>query len=449
MMLEEYLHRRQQVLAAIGPSTTSGKGNVAIVQGAPKESSHVRFRQHNDLMYLCPIETPHAYLVLDGRDNSSHLFLPYQPALRGEHEGKLISASDPDEAARVTGVNAVHGLDELSTYLEGVRHLYTPLRSGEGAMQSWDTLQRAQQERTSDPWDGRQDRMRRFVQLLKERLPFAEICDLAPVLDKLRLVKSKAEIELLRVAGRLSALGLIEAMRATRPGVMEYQIDALMRYVYLHHGAMDVSYRAIIAGGKNAWYGHYNANDAPLEDGDLVLVDCGPDYHYYASDIGRMWPVNGVYDDTQRQLYGFMVAYHKAFLRQLRPGVTAEQVSSEVASEMAEVVAKTRFIKPIYEEAAQRALAFPYHLSHPVGMSVHDVGHYRGQILRPGIVLTVDPQMIIPEERRYVRVEDTVVITETGIENFTVEAPLELDDVEAKMRNHVSINPLANFSKDL
>lgn len=180
-----------------------------------------------------------------------------------------------------------------------------------------------------------------------------------------------------------------------------------------------------------------------------MLVDCGPDYHYYASDIGRMWPVNGVYDDTQRQLYGFMVAYHKAFLRQLRPGVTAEQVSSEVASEMAEVVAKTRFIKPIYEEAAQRALAFPYHLSHPVGMSVHDVGHYRGQILRPGIVLTVDPQMIIPEERRYVRVEDTVVITETGIENFTVEAPLELDDVEAKMRNHVSINPLANFSKDL
>jgi Xaa-Pro aminopeptidase len=449
MVLDEYRRRREKVLAALRPETKHAERTVALVQGAPKESSHVRFRQVNDMMYLCPIETPHAYLILDPGDDSSHLFLPYHSVEQRERDAPLLNASDPDAAVRATGVNAVHGLDELSTYLEGVRCLYTPLRSGEGAMQSWDTLQRAQQERTSDPWDGRQDRMRRFVQLLKERLPFAEIRDLAPVLDGLRLVKSKAEIELLRVAGRLSAMGLVEAMRATRPGLMEYQIDALMRYVYLHHGALDVAYRAIIAGGKNAWYGHYNANDAALEDGDLVLVDCGPDYHYYASDITRMWPVNGVYDDIQRQLYGFMVAYHKAFLRQLRPGVTAEQVSAEVAGEMAQAVAKTRFIKPIYEEAAHRALAFPYHLSHPVGMAVHDVGHYRGQILRPGIVLTVDPQMIIPEERRYIRVEDTVVITETGIENFTVAAPLELEEVEAIIREAASITPSSNSSERL
>ena len=101
---------------------------------------------------------------------------------------------------------------------------------------------------------------------------------------------------------------------------------------------------------------------------------------------------------------------------------------------MTEVVDRMTFARPVYEAAARRALEFPHHLSHPVGMSVHDVGHYHGKTLEPGIVLTVDPQLIIPEERRYVRLEDTVVITEDGIENLTRDAPLELGDVEAVMR---------------
>ena len=436
--LTEYQTRRQRVIDNViaqakhhHPRNTDA---VVLLQGAPKESSHTRFRQLNDLMYLCPIETPHAYLLLDTRDNSSHLFLPYQSTERREREGALLSAADTAEVIAATGVDAVHGIDGLAVFLERVKHIYTPLRAGEGDMQSWDTLQRAQQERMSDPWDGRLDRMRHFVRLLRERVPAATIHDVSPILDELRLVKSEAEIALLRQAGRLSAWGLLEAMRATRPGVMEYQLDAVMRYVYLNNGARDVSYRAIIAGGDNAWYGHYNANDAVLKDGDLLLVDCGPDYRYYASDSTRMWPVNGVYDKSQRQLYGFMVTYHKTLLRLLQPGVTAEYVRDEAKAIMAEEAKKLTFDKRIYEEAVQRALVFPYHLSHPVGMAVHDVGHYRGKVLQPGVVLTVDPQLIIPEERLYVRVEDTVVITEDGIENFTVDAPLELDDVEACMK---------------
>ena len=99
-----------------------------------------------------------------------------------------------------------------------------------------------------------------------------------------------------------------------------------MRYHYLANGARDAGYRAIIAGGPNAWYGHYSANNCPLQDGDLVLVDCAPDYCYYTSDIGRMWPVNGRYSPVQRELYGFMVEYHKVLLRLIRPGVTDAQI---------------------------------------------------------------------------------------------------------------------------
>ena len=121
-------------------------------------------------------------------------------------------------------------------------------------------------------------------------------------------------------------------------------------------------------------------------------------------------------------------------LRLIRPGVTDAQIQQEAAAEMGEVVEANRFSRPIYEAAARRALAFPYHMSHPVGMAVHDVGHYRGKTLQPGVVLALDPQMWVPEERLYIRVEDTVVVTEDGIENLTVDAPLELDEVEAVMR---------------
>lgn len=428
----EYASRRRRVLAALHDQDPVEPA-IALVQGAPKETTHTRFRQYNDLMYLCGVETPHAYLILDARDNSSHLFLPYQTEHHREREGALVSASDIEGAKRVTGVDQVHPLDQLTTFLERIRTIYTPLRAGEGAISSWDTLQRGAQERLSDPWDGRPDRYRWFIKLLRERCPRAELRDLAPVIDELRLIKSEAEIALLRRSGELAAHGLVEAMRATKPGEYEYRLDAALRFVYLAGGALDVAYRAIVAGGDNAWYGHYNANDAELKDGDMVLVDCGPDYHYYASDITRMWPVNGVYTAVQRELYGYMLQYHVALLKRLRPGVTAEEVQEGAAAEMAQVVERTRFSKPIYEQAARRALVFPHHLSHPVGMAVHDVGGYRGRPMEPGLVLTVDPQLIIPEERLYVRVEDTVVISENGIENFNDYAPLEMDDVEAVM----------------
>jgi Xaa-Pro aminopeptidase len=424
----EFQARRKAVYEAIGST------GAALLQGSPKNRDHGLFVQSKDFYYLCGVEVPHAYLFLDGQTQSTALYLPHQSAARREQEGEILCAENADLGRELTGVEEVLGIESLARRLEGVRVLYTPMRQAEGPAMSWDTLQRAQQEIASDPWDGRLDRARHLVATLRTRCPLAELRDLSPVLDGLRLVKSAGELSLLREAGRLSALGVVEAMRSTRPGTMEYQLDAVMRYHYLANGARDAGYRAIIAGGENAWYGHYNANNCPLKDGDLVLVDCAPDYHHYTSDIGRMWPVNGVYSPVQRELYGFMVEYHKAFLRLIRPGVIDTQIQQEAAAEMSRVVERTRFSKPIYEAAARRALEFPYHMSHPVGMAVHDVGHYRGLPLRPGVVLALDPQMRVPEERLYIRVEDTVVVTEDGVENLTADAPLELDEVEALMQ---------------
>ncbi len=139
----------------------------------------------------------------------------------------------------------------------------------------------------------------------------------------------------------MSAVGVIQAMRSTRPGAWEHQLDAVMRYTYLVNGARDA-----VLGHHRQRRQHplsdYRANNAELIDGDLVLVDCAPDYHYYTSDIARMWPVNGRYSAVQRELYGFVVAYHKAFLDLIRPGVTVEQITAEAAERMRGVVEATR-----------------------------------------------------------------------------------------------------------
>ncbi len=230
---DELAGRRRRVLDAIGSDA------VALIQGAEKESSHDLFRQTNDFYYLCGVETPHAYLLLDGRSQTCALFLPHQSRQRVENEGELLSADNAETARALTGVDAVHGIEELSRFVDGAKVLYTLLRMAEGALMSWDTLAAAQREVFSDPWDGRPDRMRWFVALLHQRCPAAEIRDLTPILNELRFIKSPREAELLRMAGKLSALGVIEALRSTRPGAWEHQLDAVMRYTYLVNGARD------------------------------------------------------------------------------------------------------------------------------------------------------------------------------------------------------------------
>ncbi len=418
--------RRKRVLESIGDEA------VALIQGGPKEPAHDVFRQTNDFYYLCGVEVPHSYLLIDGRSGESSLFLPHQSPERRENEGEDLAPDNAETACQLTGVDHIYGIDGLGRTVQRAATVFTPLRSGEGAGMSWDTLQRSHQDAVADPWDGQSERMRAFVNLLCERVPGVQIQDLAPVIDKLRLIKDEAENILLRKAGKLTAVAIIEAMRSTRPGVMEYQLDAVMRYTYLAGGARDAGYRAIIAGGVNTWYGHYNANDQELLEGDILLADCAPDYRYYTSDIGRMWPVNGVYSDIQRELYGFIVEYHKELLKVIRPGVMTNQILSEAADKMTIVIENTNFTKPIYEASARSALA-RCHLTHPVGMAVHDVGSYRERPLEPGLVITLDPMMWVPEEKRYIRVEDTLLITEDGFQNLTEDAPLELDDVEALM----------------
>ncbi|MEO2023896.1 MAG: M24 family metallopeptidase, partial [Pirellulaceae bacterium] len=286
------------------------------------------------------------------------------------------------------------------------------------------------------PWDGRESREEQFMANVAGSVPDAVIRDVVPLLDELRGCKSRQEIELMRIAGKLSAQAVTEAMRCTVPGCWEYQLASVAEYVFRVNGADGGAYRPIVAGGENIWNAHYYRNHCQLAEGDLVLMDYAPDYQYYTSDIGRMWPVSGKYSPQQRELYGYIVNYHKTLLGLIRPGVMAEDVENEAAEIMRPIVEQTVWSQDSFCKGAEATLEFRGHLSHGVGMAVHDVWNYRQEPLKPGVVLALDPQMWIQEQEIYIRVEDTVVVTEDGVENLTADAPLELDHVESVIQEH-------------
>lgn len=430
---EDFQQRRSAVYAAIGE-------NIAVIQGAEDVNSFDVFRQSNTFYYLSGLETAAAYLVLDGIKKETTIYLPHRDPERERVEGKRFSAEDHDLIIELTGVERVRPIEKMGTdfthaYLwrPPTPALYTPFSPAEKDRQSRDEMLSGLGRRIADPWDGRSSRAGEFIRLLRLRYPQFEIRDLTLILDNMRLVKSDKEIDLIRKASELAGAGIAEAIRSTRPGVMEYQLEAVAHFIFRMNGARGLSYSAIVGGGTNAWMGHYSANSDPLMDGDLVLMDVAPDYHYYTSDVARMWPVSGRYTSDQRDLYGFVVEYQKSLLRHIRPGVTPDQVMSEAASDMRAVFAKIRFSKDIYRAAAEAAFAFKGHLSHPVGMSVHDVGNYRNKKLVPGMVFSIDPMIWVPEETLYIRMEDVVVVTDNGVENLSDNLPVEMDDIERLM----------------
>ena len=407
---------------------------IVLVRGAPPSTS--TFRQCNDLYYLAGIEVPNAYLEIDVCAASSTIYLPHRNEASERSGGSRLSAEDVEAVRELTGVEAVRPLEELPAYLgRRIKRrlspvVFTPLGPAEGRRGTRDGDLEAAAEALVDPFATPLSREATFVYAISAQFPTRELRDASPFVDELRTIKSEHEIALMREAGRLSGLAVLEAMRSTAPGVMEYELAAVAEFVFLRAGAFGSSYEPIVAAGANIWYGHYGAKTAELATGELVLMDTAPDYRYYASDIGRMWPVSGAWEPWQLELYGFIARYHVELLSRIRPGVTNEDVQAGAAEVMREVIEATAFSKPAYERAARESLDFPYHLSHPVGMSVHDVGEYRGAPFRPGQVFTVDPMLWVPDERLYIRCEDTVVVTEGGIENLTGFVPIEPDAIE-------------------
>lgn len=435
---EEFAARRAKVYDAIG---TNG---IAVLQGAASPAGYTRFRQANEFYYLSGIEVPHAYLLLDGATRRASLYLLHRNEGRERSEGKLLSAEDAEEVKKLSGLEAVYGVEMLAEHLARTartsgKQLFTPFQPAEGFAMSRDLATRAIADFANDPWDQTMSREGSFLLKLRTRFPQFELRDLSPTLDQLRLIKSERELALIRKATHLACAAILEAMKSVKPGQYEHELDGLAKFIYYRNGAQGEAYYSLIASARNAWYPHYNAGKRKMQDGDFLLFDFAPDVGYYMSDITRMMPVNGRFSAPQRELYGFYKDAYRAILKAIRPGVPVATIKQEAAKEMEAILARSKFSKPIYEQAARRFVssyqAGPGRgsLGHWVGMSTHDVGNY-DNVLRAGMVFTIEPALTVPEEQIYIRMEDLIIIHETRAEIVSDYLPMEMDEIEKVMR---------------
>ncbi len=306
---------------------------------------------------------------------------------------------------------------ELEKRKSSFRELYTPFSPQELAATSRDRALQHDSARQNDPWDGRLSRESTFEKNLQAKLgPEVRIKDLSPLLDEMRRVKDAQEIERLREAGRISALGFNEAIRSARPGNYEYQIAAVAEFIFLYKGASGPAFFPIVGSGPNSCVLHYSQNSRKVAAGDIVVMDFGPDYRNYQSDLTRTFPISGKFSAEQAKVYQVVLEAQKAALAKVRPGATFGVLNATVKEVL---------------ERYDYAQYLPHGVSHYVGMSTHDVG--ASEPFEPGVVITVEPGVYMPDKSLGIRIEDTVLVTRDGYEILTDGAPKEIVDIEKLM----------------
>ena len=434
---EEFAARRAKVMTAIGEG-------VAILQGTAERRGESPLRQSNQFFYLTGVVEPRAMLVIDGKSRRSTLFLTPRTAARQRAIGPYLDVGD--SSARVTGLDAIVPRDSFTAAVAALaadrRVIFTPLRPQVlGSESSSDVVAHVRATK-NDPWDGHTTRDEAFIAHLKSAAPESEIRDLDPILDALRAVKSPREIAVIREATRLAGLGIMEAMRDAEPGMYEYELEAAAEYVYKRGGAYGESYFPLIADGPNMPYTHYHKDRARLKNGDLVQFDWAPDLANYTTDVTRVFPANGKFTARQREFYTIYLRLYQALMSSIRAHVTAREIMDSAVVKMDKIMAAFRFTDPKIKATAEAFVnrfrpnpngrGGPGSLGHSVGMEVHDVRNPT-PTLEPGYVFTIEPQMTMPDGELSVRLEDMILITESGYENLSAFVPIEIADIERLM----------------
>lgn len=431
--LDRFQQRRQALLAKMVP------GSAALLFAAPEvtrsNDTEYPFRQNSDFWYFTGFNEPQALLVLiksDETHNHSVLFNRVRDLTAEVWFGRRLG----QEAAPATlGVDRALPWNDIGEQLHLLLNGLDVIYHAQGEHAEADTLV-----------FNALDKLRRgFRQNLSAP---ATVTDWRPWVHEMRLFKDEDEIALLRRAGKISALAHTRAMEACRPGMYEYQLEGEIHHEFSRHGARFPAYNTIVGAGENGCILHYTENESELRDGDLVLIDAGCEFHGYAGDITRTFPVNGKFSAPQRAIYDIVLASLYRSLTLFRPGISIREVNDEVVrimvSGLVELGVMQGEVETLIAEEAHRQF-YMHGLSHWMGLDVHDVGHYgtpsRDRVLEPGMVLTVEPGLYIapvadvPAEYRGIgiRIEDDILITETGNENLTDSVVKDAEAIEALM----------------
>ena len=428
----EYVRRRRQLMRM------AGRDAIVIVPAAPERvrsnDSHYPYRQDSDFHYLSGFPEPAAVLALiPGREQGETiLFCRERDAERERWDG---ARAGTEGAVAGYGFDDAFPIDDIDDILPGMI---------EGRARVYYHFGR-------DPeFDlkviGWVNRVRADVR--KGAVPPHEFVALSHLLHDLRLYKSRGELRLMKKSARIAAAAHVRAMRTTKPGMNEHEVEAELLHEFRRHGAVP-SYEPIVGGGANACVLHYRANNAPLGDGDLLLIDAGAEYECYASDITRTFPINGRFSPEQRAIYEIVLAAQAAAIDEVRAGRPFDAYHDAAVRVITRGLVKLGLLegsleKNLREHAYRRF--YMHKTGHWLGLDVHDVGDYRVdgefRVLEPGMVVTVEPGIYIaPESKKVparwrgigVRIEDDVVVTRGEPEILTDDVPRDPDAIEALM----------------
>ena len=399
------------------------------------------FRQDADFYFLTRLNEPESVAVL-APSHPEHKYVLFVRPRKREEEIWTGLRAGVEGAIRDYGADAAFEIgrleEELPKYLQGHTKLYYRL----GHLEAFD------------------HRVISMLNRLKAQIrggaewPTA-ILDPGTVLHEMRLRKSEEDIANLRAATRISAEGHVAAMQACRPGMYEYELEAIVEYVFRKNGAQSPGYPSIVGSGFNTTILHYNTNQGQTRDGDLVLIDAGAEYNLFSGDITRTFPANGRFSRTQQAVYEAVLAAQKEVIEMVRPGVSFMALHERAVEIVTDGLLEIGLLAGDRDEIIQQGnykRFFMHRTGHWLGMDVHDVGRYRvgdeWRTLEPGMVFTVEPGIYIAEgsdgvgEEFFnigVRIEDDVLVTADGYEVLTSGAPKEVRDVEATMKERVQV----------
>jgi Xaa-Pro aminopeptidase len=428
---EEFVRRRRLLMDDAGDQALIllAAGSEQLRNG----DSYFPFRQDSDFLYLTGFSEPDAVLaLLPGRSAGEQLlFCREKDPERERWDGPRLGLEGACEQLGMDDAFPIQDLDEiLPGLMEGcsrIYHLVGKDSSFDQRIIGWRNRLRAESKGQKGP---------------------GEIVSLEHLLHELRLIKSRDEIRCMQRAARISAAAMVRSMRHCRPGMNEAEITAELLHEYHRHGCPP-AYMPIVAGGANALTLHYVANNQPLPDEGLLLIDAGCEFHGYAADISRTFPVKGRFSPAQREIYDLVLAAQGAAIDQVRPGHPFEAYHEAAVQVLTEGLLALGLLQGDLAEnlETQAYRRFYMHKTgHWLGLDVHDVGDYRldgqSRVLERNMVVTVEPALYIgsdddiPEPYRNIgiRIEDDIRVTSAEPENLTAAVPRLAEDIEAVMR---------------
>jgi Xaa-Pro aminopeptidase len=428
----EFARRRRQLVRLMG------RNAIAIVPAAPTRTRNNDvehpYRQDSDFQYLTGFGEPESVAVLvPGRAAAEYiLFVRDRDPQRETWDGRR---AGPRGAVEKYGADDAFPIGDMDEILPGLMENRERVYYAMGTHPEFD-------QRVLGWLGGLRNQAR------NGKHPPQEMVALDHVLHDMRLYKTRAETALMRESARIAAAAQLRAMRHTRPGRYEFEIAAELMHEYGRHNAT-ASYQPICGSGANSCILHYHENDARLADGDLLLVDAGAEYQYYASDITRTWPVNGRFSPAQREVYEVVLEAQHAAFAATKPGNHWNQAHEAAVLAITRGLVSLGLLKGrvprLIKDGAYRRF-FMHRTGHWLGMDVHDVGDYKvgdqWRVLEPGMAMTVEPGIYIPAGSRGVpkrfwnigvRIEDDVIVTASSCEVLTGDVPTSPDAIEAVM----------------